>query len=60
MASRIKDIGTIDRRKCRSRAEQLFDAKQMAKNYVELYESLLKAEGRELFPTYLVALMMSW
>ena len=43
MASRIKDIGTIDRRKCRSRAEQLFDAKQMAKNYVELYESLLKA-----------------
>ena len=41
MAARIRDIGRIDRRSCRSRAELLFDSKLMAANYVELYRSLL-------------------
>ena len=41
MAARIKDLSKIDRRACRSRAELLFDSKQMAKNYVSLYETLL-------------------
>ena len=43
MAARIKDIETIDRKECRSRAELLFDSKQMAKNYVALYRRLLGA-----------------
>ena len=43
MAARIKDLGKIDRRACRSRAELLFDSKQMAKNYVSLYQTLLGA-----------------
>lgn len=42
MAARIKDIDKIDRRGCRSRAERLFDSKQMAKNYVDLYQKLLE------------------
>ena len=41
MAARIRDIGRIDRRSCRSRAELLFDSKLMAANYVDLYRSLL-------------------
>lgn len=43
MAARIKDIATIDRKECRSRAELLFDSKQMAINYVALYRRLLGA-----------------
>ena len=43
MAARIKDLNKIDRRACRSRAALLFDAKQMAKNYVSLYQTLLEA-----------------
>ncbi len=43
MAARIKDIETIDPKECRSRAELLFDSKQMAKNYVALYRRLLGA-----------------
>ena len=43
MAARIKEIDAIDRKECRSRAELLFDAKQMAKNYVSLYHRLLGA-----------------
>jgi len=43
MAARIKDIETIDRKDCRSRAELLFDSKRMAENYVCLYEKLLGA-----------------
>ncbi|MFZ0708781.1 MAG: glycosyltransferase family 4 protein [Terrimicrobiaceae bacterium] len=42
MASRIKDIGKIDRRACRSRAALRFDSKQMANNYVDLYQTLLE------------------
>ena len=43
MAARIGELGKIDRRACRSRAELLFDSRQMAKNYVTLYETLLEA-----------------
>jgi glycosyltransferase involved in cell wall biosynthesis len=43
MAARIKEIDAIDRKECRSRAELLFDSKQMAKNYVSLYHRLLGA-----------------
>ena len=43
MVARIKDIGAIDRKECRSRAERLFDSKEMAKNYVTLYHSLVGA-----------------
>lgn len=41
MAERIKDLGKLDYRECRARAERLFDSKQMARKYVELYERLL-------------------
>jgi glycosyltransferase involved in cell wall biosynthesis len=41
MAARIKDLGKIDRKACRTRAELLFDSKRMAKNYVSLYQTLL-------------------
>jgi glycosyltransferase involved in cell wall biosynthesis len=41
MAAKIKELKTIDRRACRSRAELLFDSKVMAKRYVELYERIL-------------------
>jgi glycosyltransferase involved in cell wall biosynthesis len=47
MAARIKNIGTIDRKECRSRAELLFDSKQMAINYVSLYRKLLAARTRQ-------------
>jgi glycosyltransferase involved in cell wall biosynthesis len=43
MAQRIKDVGKIDYRECRARAERLFDAKQMALKYVELYLRLIDA-----------------
>jgi glycosyltransferase involved in cell wall biosynthesis len=43
MASRIKDLNQIDRSACRSRAELLFDSKRMARNYVDLYKTLLGA-----------------
>ena len=43
MASRIKDLSHIDRKACRSRAALLFDSKRMAGNYVDLYQTLLKA-----------------
>jgi glycosyltransferase involved in cell wall biosynthesis len=43
MVARIKDIETIDRKECRSRAERLFDSKEMAKNYVALYHRLVGA-----------------
>ena len=43
MAARIKNIEAIDRKECRSRAERLFDSKQMAKNYVALYHRLVGA-----------------
>jgi glycosyltransferase involved in cell wall biosynthesis len=42
MAARIRDIETIDRKECRSRVALLFDSKEMAKNYVSLYEKLMK------------------
>lgn len=41
MASRIKDLSKIDRRACRS--QLLFDSKRMARNYVDLYQTLLGA-----------------
>ncbi len=41
MAWPRSDIGRIDRRSCRARAELLFDSKLMAANYVDLYRSLL-------------------
>ncbi len=40
MAARVKDLGRIDRRACRSRVERLFDSKQMATRYVNLYNAL--------------------
>jgi glycosyltransferase involved in cell wall biosynthesis len=43
MAAKIKDIGQIDPKECRSRAEHLFDSRQMAGNYVALYRTLLGA-----------------
>ena len=55
MAARIKDLGKIDRRACRSRAELLFDSKQMAKNYVSLYRDAARS-----LTFYLSALIMSW
>jgi glycosyltransferase involved in cell wall biosynthesis len=41
MAARVKDLSGIDRKACRSRAELLFDSRQMAKRYVNLYKTLL-------------------
>ncbi len=43
MAERVKDIGQIDHRECRARAERVFDSRQMARKYVELYERLIRA-----------------
>ncbi|HEY5706013.1 MAG TPA: glycosyltransferase family 4 protein [Terrimicrobiaceae bacterium] len=41
LAARTHDLHQIDRKACRYRAERLFDSKQMAKNYVRLYRSVL-------------------
>jgi glycosyltransferase involved in cell wall biosynthesis len=41
MAERVRDLGKLDYRECRTRAERLFDSKQMARQYVELYQRLL-------------------
>ena len=41
MAARVKDLSRIDRKACRSRAELLFDSRQMATRYVNLYKTLL-------------------
>jgi glycosyltransferase involved in cell wall biosynthesis len=43
MAARVTDLNRIDRKACRSRAELLFDSKQMANRYVNLYKTLLGA-----------------
>jgi glycosyltransferase involved in cell wall biosynthesis len=42
MAERVRDLGQIDQRECRARAERVFDSKQMARKYVELYQRLLR------------------
>jgi glycosyltransferase involved in cell wall biosynthesis len=52
MAARIRDLGRIDRRACRARAERFFDSRQMATRYVDLYRSLLGVkshQARKLF-----------
>ena len=41
MATRVGDLSRIDRKACRSRAELLFDSRQMANRYVDLYKALL-------------------
>jgi glycosyltransferase involved in cell wall biosynthesis len=46
MAARVKDLSRIDRKACRSRAELLFDSRQMATRYVNLYETLLGVPSR--------------
>jgi glycosyltransferase involved in cell wall biosynthesis len=43
MASRVRDVGMIEHRECRARAERLFNSKQMALNYEALYRRLLGA-----------------
>jgi glycosyltransferase involved in cell wall biosynthesis len=47
MAARAKDLGRIDRKACRSRAELLFDSRQMANRYMNLYETLLGVPSRQ-------------
>ena len=47
MAARVKDLGRIDRKACRSRAELLFDSRQMATRYVNLYKTLLGVPSRQ-------------
>lgn len=46
MAARVGDLCRIDRKACRSRAELLFDSRQMANRYVSLYKTLLGAPSR--------------
>jgi glycosyltransferase involved in cell wall biosynthesis len=41
MAARIRDLNGVDRKVCRSRVERLFDSKQMAAQYVDLYRTLI-------------------
>ena len=47
MAARVKDLSRIDRKACRSRAELLFDSRQMATRYVNLYKRLLGVPSRQ-------------
>ena len=47
MAARVKDLSRIDRKACRSRAELLFDSRQMATRYVNLYKTLLGGPSRQ-------------
>lgn len=42
MAERVKDLGQLDYQECRRRAGRLFDSKWMARQYVELYQRLLR------------------
>jgi glycosyltransferase involved in cell wall biosynthesis len=42
MAEKVRDLGQIDHRECRARAERVFDSKQMARKYVDLYQRLLR------------------
>ena len=47
MATRVGDLSRIDRKACRSRAELLFDSRQMANRYVDLYKALLGVPSRQ-------------
>jgi len=47
MAARVRDLSRIDRKACRSRAELLFDSRQMADRYVNLYKTLLDVPSRQ-------------
>jgi len=47
MAARVRDLSRIDRKTCRSRAELLFDSRQMANRYENLYKTLLGVPSRQ-------------
>jgi len=47
MAARVRDLSRIDRKACRSRAELLFDSRQMANRYGNLYKTLLGVPTRQ-------------
>ena len=46
MAKRLRSIGSFDRKKCRARAEQRWSSARMAKEYVEVYQSAMRARRR--------------
>lgn len=46
MASRIRQVGAIDRRRCRERARARWSAARMARDYVELYRRAISAARR--------------
>jgi glycosyltransferase involved in cell wall biosynthesis len=46
MAERIRQIGQIDRARCRARAQERWSFTRMARDYVELYQQLLERKRR--------------
>ena len=44
-AEAIKNVGKIDRRKCREYFEQRFTSTRMAEDYLAIYERLLKGQS---------------
>ena len=45
----VKNISGIDRRQCRLQFEERFTATRMAKDYLDLYEELTRADP-DMFP----------
>jgi glycosyltransferase involved in cell wall biosynthesis len=46
MARRLREVGVIDRRRCRARAEARWSSRRMARDYVSIYEKAIAAGGR--------------
>jgi glycosyltransferase involved in cell wall biosynthesis len=46
MAERIRQLGRIDRERCRARARERWSVTRMAQDYVDLYAQLLQANPR--------------
>lgn len=45
MVARLRSVGTIDRRRCRHRAETHFSTERMVRNHLELYHQVLQLVG---------------
>ncbi|GAC1537031.1 MAG: glycosyltransferase family 4 protein [Polyangiales bacterium] len=46
MAARLREVGNIDRKRCRERAQERWSSLRMAKDYVKIYEQAIRARRR--------------
>ena len=46
MAARLREIGAIDRKRCRERAQERWSSLRMARDYVKIYEQAIRTRRR--------------